>query len=179
MDSATSSSALSWEHDIYELYADKEAWKEGVHLEFKKSQTKLSEDLWETYSAFANTEGGIIILGVKDNGTVQGVENVPQQMKVLTDTLNNISKLNINLSVEPGMVETVELAGHTVIVIRVPKAKVAQRPVYLNGNLGLTYVRQHSSDTKCRLERLQQMLRDKERGIANSPPRSRHIARLH
>ncbi len=166
MDSATSSSALPWEHDIYELYADKEAWKEGVHLEFKKSQTKLSEDLWETYSAFANTEGGIIILGVKDNGTVQGVENVPQQMKNLTTSLNNIEKVSCNVSLAPGMVESIELGGRNLIVIRVPKAEASQKPVYLNRNTSKAYFRQNESDICCTEDMLQQMLRDKS---AESP----------
>ncbi len=166
MDSVPSSSALPWEHDIHELYADKEAWQEGVHLEFKKSQSKLSDDLWETYSAFANTEGGIIILGVKDNGTVQGVENVPQQMKNLTTSLNNIEKVSCNVSLAPGMVETIELDGKHLIVIRVPKAAPSQKPVYINGNMAKTYFRQNESDILCRGEMLQQMFRDRSRESA-------------
>ncbi len=166
MDSSTLASALSWELNIRELYASEETWQESVHLEFKKSQTKLSDDLWETYSAFANTEGGIIILGVKDNGTIQGVDNVPQQMKNLAANLNNIEKVSCNVSLAPGMVEDMELDGKAIIVIRVPKADTSQKPVYINGNMAKTYYRQNEADILCRGEMLQQMFRDRSRESA-------------
>ena len=35
-------------------------------VEVKESATTLSRDVWETVSAFANTAGGIIVLGVSD-----------------------------------------------------------------------------------------------------------------
>ncbi len=161
MNSATSSTVHPWEQDVHKIYADKEAWKEGMHLEFKKSQSKLSEDLWETYSAFANTEGGIIILGVKDNGTVQGVENVPQQMKNLTACLNNAQKVSCNVSLMPDMIKEVELAGKSIIVIRVPKASPAQKPIYLDHNIFNAYFRQNEADILCSESMSQRMLRDR------------------
>lgn len=44
-----------------------EILEESQTLEFKESLFELPDDLWETYSAFANTEGGEIVLGVKQN----------------------------------------------------------------------------------------------------------------
>ena len=40
---------------------------EDYDYEFKASQDKLSKDMWKTVSAFANTSGGYIILGVIEN----------------------------------------------------------------------------------------------------------------
>lgn len=40
---------------------------ERVTLECKKAQNGVPNSLWETYSAFANTNGGILLLGVYEN----------------------------------------------------------------------------------------------------------------
>ena len=39
---------------------------ENREVEFKESKNKLPKSLWETYSSFANTKGGFIILGIKE-----------------------------------------------------------------------------------------------------------------
>ena len=47
----------------------KEALKKGerVTLECKKAMAEVPKSLWETYSAFANTIGGLILLGVEEH----------------------------------------------------------------------------------------------------------------
>ena len=44
---------------------------EGIDLEFKSCRDQLSRDVYETVCAFLNRHGGTILLGVKDDGTIQ------------------------------------------------------------------------------------------------------------
>ena len=67
---------------------------ENENIEYKESFDKLPSDIWPTYSAFANTKGGLIILGVsEDNGNYEevGVNNAP---KIIQDFWNTINKCN-------------------------------------------------------------------------------------
>ena len=69
---------------------DIELLKESHSVEFKLAQGKdgqgvLPKDFWPTYSAFANTEGGLIVLGVRQKNErfiIEGIEGVD---KVKTD----------------------------------------------------------------------------------------------
>ena len=42
---------------------------EKVDIECKKAESKVPASVYESYSAFANTKGGYIILGVKEDKT--------------------------------------------------------------------------------------------------------------
>ncbi|EAD3300885.1 TPA: ATP-binding protein, partial [Listeria monocytogenes] len=39
---------------------------ENSNLEYKESKNSLPKDFWKTYSAFANTKGGLVVLGVSE-----------------------------------------------------------------------------------------------------------------
>ena len=43
-----------------------QSMREHNRLEFKKATSSLPKSFWETYSSFANTEGGVIVLGADE-----------------------------------------------------------------------------------------------------------------
>ena len=73
---------------------------ENDEIECKKATGGLPKDLWETYSAFANTDGGAILLGIKEEkGKFYpiGVEKPENIIKDLWDNLNNPKRVSSNI----------------------------------------------------------------------------------
>lgn len=62
---------------------------DDLNVEVKESATTLSRDVWETVSAFANTAGGIIVLGVSERAGFVPVENFETE-KVLNQFVSGM-----------------------------------------------------------------------------------------
>ncbi len=79
---------------------------EGLTVEFKVSQNKLPENLFETVVAFLNREGGTILLGLKDNGEVIGIDDKSAEVlcKNLINLSNNRQKLDPVFLLQPKIV---------------------------------------------------------------------------
>ena len=139
-------------------------YREDNRREVKKAKGGLPLSLWETYSAFANCDGGVIILGVKENEdgswAVTGLENSAKLQKDFWDTVNNRNKVSVNLLTD-GDVEVFEESGNVILVIHVPKAKREQKPVYINGDMfNGTFRRNWEGDYHCNRSEVLAMLRD-------------------
>lgn len=129
----------------------------------------MPNSLWDTYSAFANTYGGTILLGVvehmeeHDNAKrfeIVGVEDTDKIRKDLWNTVNSREKVNINLLHDED-VQTIYVDNKRVIAINVPRADYTVRPVYINNNLSRgTFKRNHEGDYHCTEQELKMMLRD-------------------
>jgi ATP-dependent DNA helicase RecG len=142
--------------------------REDVDLEAKSAlgqdgRGALPKDLFESYSAFANTDGGMIYLGVKERKDrsfdAHGIENPDPVLDDLWNQLNNPQKVSINL-LTPAMVRRFPSGpGRWVIEIEVPRATRQERPVFINGNpLKGTYKRHHAGDYICREDEVKRML---------------------
>ncbi|MGF0071562.1 RNA-binding domain-containing protein [Streptococcus orisratti] len=134
---------------------------EGKHLEYKKAQNSLPKDFWETYSSFANTEGGRILLGITDDLEIHGVTNPQKIQNELFTNLNNTQKVNRNiLSDDNILVQTLD--GKTIIEILVPEASISQKPIYMNQNPKQSWIRDFETDRKATEEELKAMLRNSQ-----------------
>lgn len=136
---------------------------EDEHIEYKASQKALSKDVWETYSAFANTEGGTIVLGVaeeKGDFRIVGVDSVEMLLHDFWVTINNSQKISKNILDNRNII-VVKHEGKDCIHIEVPEAHVEDKPIYLNSNPANTYIRRYSSDQKAKEEEVAILMRDK------------------
>lgn len=108
----------------------------------------------------ANTDGGYIFLGIEEKKPNLILHTIPDPSKLkkeLLDTLNNPTKVNINLLQNEDILET-EIQGKTLVRVHVPRATRKQRPVYIGTNpLTGTYIRRHESDYLCSPEHVKQM----------------------
>lgn len=137
-------------------------------LEFKSAKGGVPGSLWETYSAMANTDGGCIVLGVENDGTVSGLPDVAKAKKSFWDTINNRGKVSVNLLTDDNVNE-VNVDGDSVLVIRIPRANRRQRPVYVGQNpLIGTYRRSYEGDYHCSHDEVGRMLADQAEEPADS-----------
>lgn len=142
---------------------------ERVSLECKKAETSLPKSVWETYSAFANTNGGYIILGIEENRfaesmeerfKIYGVHNAEQQRKDFWNTINSEKVSSCLLKEED--VQVVQYNDTiTLLVIHVPQSIYRNKPVYINGNVYKgTFKRNHEGDYHCDESEVKAMIRD-------------------
>jgi ATP-dependent DNA helicase RecG len=93
---------------------------ETLTVEFK-SDTKgglPDRDLVAAVVAMANTEGGVILLGVEDNGTVSGIQSRHQDTMGLKALIANRTSPSVAVSTE-----LIELDDKIILAINVPKSR--------------------------------------------------------
>jgi ATP-dependent DNA helicase RecG len=144
---------------------------EDKDWEFKSAKGGLPGSLWHTYSAMANTDGGVIVLGVREANSgfeIHGIDDVERMEKDLWNTINNRSKISANLCVNHD-IRIVTVSGRQVLVVQVPRANRRQRPVFTGQNpLEGTYRRQNDGDYLCSRQEVGRMLADQAEQPADS-----------
>ena len=141
-------------------------WKdarENNRLEAKLALGGLPHSIWETYSAFANTEGGVILLGVEEHAdrSLHAVDlPAPERLiAAFSAIVNDRTRVSVNL-LAPQDISVRSVNGRRIVVIRVPAAVPAQRPVYIGGDpFTGTYRRSGDGDYRCTPDEVQAMLR--------------------
>ena len=138
---------------------------ESDDLEFKSAAGGFPGSFWDTYSAFANSEGGVIVLGVIEKKGKFYIDNLSDEQiekytKDFWNNVNNRATVSCNLlKTEDVVVE--DYKGHKLMLFFIPRASREQRPVYRTSQpYNGTFKRNHEGDYKCTEREVQRMFSD-------------------
>jgi len=112
---------------------------EGTRIEFKEAQNGVPDSFYDTIVSFLNKEGGIILLGLTDEGTVLGLQddNLMNLKKDIVTALNNPEVVNPPY---PLPVREFEYAKKTLLYVRVPISSLVHK------HAGVIFDRENDSD---------------------------------
>ena len=140
-------------------------YRENNRIEAKQALGGLPESLWETYSAFANTLGGVILLGVEEleDKSLHALDILDPYWLIedFWKIINNPAWVSANILTENDVrIHIVD--GKQIISIRVPPATPDQRPVYIgNDPYRGSYYRCGEGDYRIDEEEVRRMLEQK------------------
>lgn len=133
---------------------------EHSELECKLAKGGFPKDVWETYSAFANTKGGIILLGIEEkNGIFSPVKcvDVVKLQKAFWDHINS-KQVSVNI-LQNDNVQPIKINEYNILKITIPRALRQQKPVSVNENPYIgTYRRNFEGDYRCSKEEVDNMI---------------------
>ena len=139
--------------------------KESNDIEFKSAKGGFPHSFWETYSSFANTDGGAIIFGIKEKDNhffLDGLteEQVRKYEKDFFNTMHSKKSVNIALLNENDVVAA-NLGDSYFLFFYIPRVDRSIRPVYcgLDPYTG-TYRRDLDGDYRCSREEVNSMFAD-------------------
>ncbi|MBN2442568.1 MAG: putative DNA binding domain-containing protein, partial [Spirochaetales bacterium] len=112
---------------------------EGIRVEYKTAEKGIPGDLWETIVSFSNTDGGIIFLGVNDDGEIRGInpEFISKYQKEIVTNLKNDQNINPPLFLMPSEFKHPE---GIIIYIQVPASS------QVHDHAGKIYYREADAD---------------------------------
>ncbi|HZV51067.1 MAG TPA: RNA-binding domain-containing protein [Candidatus Dormibacteraeota bacterium] len=116
--------------DLIELRERVSRW-EDLHTEFKE-RVDNPDDLAASLVAFANTDGGQLVIGVRRDRTIVGVADADAEHRRVDMVAYNNCEPPLTV-----LQESVEVEGKRVVVVNIPKG--AQRPY--RTNRGRYYIR--------------------------------------
>lgn len=135
---------------------------EKYFVELKKSR-ELPSSFWETYSSFANTSGGLIILGVEESSPhniIHGVQNADKIVAELWNNVSNKQKTNIR-NLENGDIQVIDVdENRRIIFIFVRELSESAKPLYINNKKDNVFIRTGDGDRKATNEELQAFYRN-------------------
>ena len=146
---------------------------ENDDWEFKSGKGGFPDAVWESYSAMANSAGGVIVLGATQRGedvTLDGVDQgqLARWKKAFWDNHNNRQKINRPL-IASGDVQDVQVGKSWLLAIRERQATRQERPIFKGMNpIDGTYKRRHEGDYRCSPEEVGRMIADADNTPADA-----------
>lgn len=140
-------------------------YRENNRIEAKQALGGLPESIWETYSAFANADGGIILLGVEElpDKSLHALDLMDPQWLIedFWAIIQDPLRVSVNILTEED-VQIHEVDGKRIIAITVPRAPPGQHPVYIENDLYRgSYRRSGEGDYRCSREDVDAMLAER------------------
>jgi ATP-dependent DNA helicase RecG len=144
---------------------------ENLELEFKTAAIGMPSGLWDTVSAFANTHGGTILLGVREDKekiSIDGVKNAEAMKQDIVNLMRNRQKINLEVCA-PEDVRIQKTNGTDIITLKVRAVSNSEKPVYIDGNPYTgTFVRRNEGDYHCKKDEVDRMIRGASAQSADS-----------
>lgn len=127
---------------------------ESERIEYK---SQMIDDIYKEVIAFANTNSGIIYIGIDDQGNVIGIDNVDDTYTRLTNGIRD--------AILPDVTMFVRYVLQDNRVIRIEVGEGSYKPYYLKSK-GLkpagVYVRQGAASVQASPEKIRQMIKDSD-----------------
>ena len=127
---------------------------ESERMEYK---SQMIDDIYKEVIAFANTDGGVIYLGVDDKGNLIGIENVDETYTRLTNGIRD--------AIAPDVTMFVRYVLQDNKVIQIEVAEGSYKPYYLKSK-GMkptgVYVRQGTSSVQASPEQIRRMIKESD-----------------
>lgn len=124
---------------------------ETENIEFK---TKITDEIYKEVIAFANTDGGILYIGIDDNGEVVGLDDIDDSYTRITNGIRDAIQPDVTMFVKYTLQENK--------VVKITVGEGSFKPYYLKSK-GLkpsgVFVRQGSSSTQASFEQIRQMIK--------------------
>lgn len=133
---------------------------ETENFEFK---SQITEELYKAVIAFANTDGGIVYVGVDDSGNVVGLDNIDDVYTRITNGIRDAIMPDVTMFIKYTLQEN--------RVVRITVGEGGYKPYYLKSK-GLkpsgVFVRQGASSAPASPEQIRMMIKESDGDVFES-----------
>lgn len=130
---------------------------ESERIEYK---SQMIDDVYKEVIAFANTDGGVIYIGIDDKGNLNGIDNVDETYTRLTNGIRD--------AIAPDVTMFVRYLLQDNKVIQIEVGEGSYKPYYLKSK-GMksngVYVRQGASSVPASPDQIRRMIKDSDGDI--------------